>query len=76
MLAYPAWHANKYARLLARLKQLPEIPSDDIVRKAREDLKDEIKDRRDSWTLDKATALFGGIGLSGLSYLVQLFFVP
>lgn len=67
-LAVPALHANKYARLMARLKSSTTNYANQAEQQAnrREALK-QLAEHRDAWTPRKANCLVGGTVLAALS---------
>ena len=70
LLAVPAFYANRYGRLLARIGT-GEPSSPDLKVKHAQLLK-ELKQLQESWTPWKGSALIWGTALAGLSYLLGI----
>ncbi len=70
LLFVPAWHANKYAMLMARLGTLH--PTSLALRQKQQKTMQDLKKLRDSWTPWKGRALIWGTLLAGLSFLLGL----
>jgi hypothetical protein len=66
LLAIPAFYANAYARLLARIgTNEPRSPD---LREKHSQLLKELRELQESWTPWKGNALIWGTILAGLSY--------
>jgi hypothetical protein len=70
LLAIPAFYANKYARLLARIGQ--GEPTSPALKAKHAQLTKELQELKGDWTPWKGNALIWGTVLTGLSNLFGL----
>ena len=69
-LAVPALHANRYARLAARLSASKAPYRNPAVVEERGKVVAELRELRDAWTRWKANLLLAGVALAAASYLL------
>jgi hypothetical protein len=70
LLAIPAFYANRYGRLLARIGQ--DEPTSPDLKAKHDQLTKELKELQENWTPCKGNALILGTLLTGLSNLLGL----
>lgn len=71
-LAVPAWHANKYARLVARISGPEIVFSSPAAHTVREEARESLKQLQNQWTVWKSNLLIAGTILAGSSYIITL----
>ena len=71
-LAVPAWHANKYGRLVARLSALPTEDIDPEILDIRHETFKALDEIRVQWTAWKSRLLVYGTVLTGASYALGI----
>jgi hypothetical protein len=71
-LAVPAWHANKYGRLVAQLARSRTNFTSPAVREARKRNHAALKNLQDEWTWWKSSLLIVGTALAGISYFLGM----
>jgi hypothetical protein len=71
-LAVPALHANKYARLVARLAASKAPYKNPAVIAERGKVLVELRELQNAWTRWKANLLLAGVILAGASYLLGI----
>jgi hypothetical protein len=71
-LAVPAWHINKYGRLLARLSPTKTDYADQAVQQMREQARAALQHLQIRWTAWKSNLLVAGTLLAGASYVIAV----
>jgi hypothetical protein len=71
-LAVPAWHANRYGRLIARLATGGAPFKDPHVLNARKRVLEDLRTLQGEWKRWKANLLIAGTGLSALASILGI----
>lgn len=71
-LAVPAWHANKYGRLVARLNAASSSDLGEDLSGMQRQAIDSLKELQAEWTAWKGNLLIVGTILAGISYAIPL----
>jgi len=73
MLSYPALHAERYARLMLRLRRLGPINNSPEMIAAHAEARKSLTKHQNSWNRAKSFCLLGGTFATAASYLIAGF---